>query len=179
MICSFILTKATYLYLPCLTFHEHLTQLIILSLCIVSIMTMDLLIPSFNGFHLTRLIVHTTSLYLIIVLFLLLYTQVFDKVQLLALYFSPCILSLCLPLSTRTLLYAIHLLTTYNNRCLLPLIKYMSYFTLCSHLRVMSTANMLKLSDNKTELMLVTSIRAMHLHSLPTTLTIGNARIPF
>ena len=42
-----------------------------------------------------------------------------------------------------------------------------------------ATANMLKLSDNKTELILVTSKRTMHLHSLPTSITIGNAQIPF
>ena len=42
-----------------------------------------------------------------------------------------------------------------------------------------ATANMLKLNDNKTELMLVTSKRAKHLHSLPTSITIENAQIPF
>ena len=42
-----------------------------------------------------------------------------------------------------------------------------------------ATANMLKLNDNKTELMLVTSKRTKHLHSLPTSITIGNAQIPF
>ena len=38
---------------------------------------------------------------------------------------------------------------------------------------------MLKLNDNKTELMLLTSKRTKHLHSLPTSITIGNAKIPF
>ena len=42
-----------------------------------------------------------------------------------------------------------------------------------------ATANMLKLNDNKTELMLVTSKRTKHLHNLPTSITIGNAQIPF
>ena len=42
-----------------------------------------------------------------------------------------------------------------------------------------ATANMLKLNDNKTELMLVTSKRSKHLHSLPTSITIGNVQIPF
>ena len=42
-----------------------------------------------------------------------------------------------------------------------------------------ATANMLKLNDNKTELMLVSSKRAMHLHNRPTSITIGNAKIPF
>ena len=112
---------------------QYLTQLIILSLYTVSILTLDLLILSFNGFHFISLIVHTTSLYLIIVLHLLLYTQEFLRVQFLALCFSPCILRLCQPLLTHTLSYTIHLLTTYNYRCLLILISYLSYFTLCSH----------------------------------------------
>ena len=38
---------------------------------------------------------------------------------------------------------------------------------------------MLKLNDNKTELMLVTSKRTKHLHIMPTSITIGNAQIPF
>ena len=40
-----------------------------------------------------------------------------------------------------------------------------------------ATANMVKLNDNKTELMLVTSKRTMHLHNLPTSITIGNDQI--
>ena len=42
-----------------------------------------------------------------------------------------------------------------------------------------ATANMLRLNDNKTELMLVTSKRTKHLHSQPTSITIGNAQIRF
>ena len=42
-----------------------------------------------------------------------------------------------------------------------------------------ATANMPKLNDNKKELMLVTSKRTRHLHSLPSSITIGNAQIPF
>ena len=38
---------------------------------------------------------------------------------------------------------------------------------------------MLKLNDNKTKLMLVTSKRTKHLHNIPTSITIGNAQIPF
>ena len=48
-----------------------------------------------------------------------------------------------------------------------------------SDFKAWATANMLKLNDNKTELMLVTSKRTKHLHSLPTSITIGNAQIPF
>ena len=112
---------------------------------------------------------------------MLLYTQVFLRVQFLVLYFSPCILSLCLPLLTHTLSYTIHFLTTYNYRCLLPLIEYLSYFTIqscISDVKAWATANMLKLND-KTELMLVTSKRTKHLHNLPTSITIENAQIPF
>ena len=42
-----------------------------------------------------------------------------------------------------------------------------------------ATSNMPKLNDKKAELMLVTSKRTKHLHSLPTSITIGNAYIPF
>ena len=110
----------------------------------ISILTLDLLMLSFNGFHLIWLIVHTTSLYLIILLLLLLYTQVFLRVQFLALFFSPCTLSFCLPLSTHTPSYIIHLLMTYNYGCLLPQIEYMSYFTLCSHAWVMSKLGLMR-----------------------------------
>ena len=48
-----------------------------------------------------------------------------------------------------------------------------------SDVKAWATANVLKLNDNKTELMLVTSNRSKHLHSLPTSITIGNAQIPF
>ena len=48
-----------------------------------------------------------------------------------------------------------------------------------SDFKAWATANMLKLNDSKTELMLVTSRRSKHLHYLPTSITIGNAQIPF
>ena len=41
-----------------------------------------------------------------------------------------------------------------------------------------ATANILKLNDNKTEIMLVTSKGTKHLHNLPTSITMGNANIP-
>ena len=47
-----------------------------------------------------------------------------------------------------------------------------------SDVKAWATVKMLKLNDNKTELMLVTSKRTKHLHSLPTSITIGNAQIP-
>ena len=47
-----------------------------------------------------------------------------------------------------------------------------------SDVKAWATSNMLKLNDNKTEFMLVTSKRTKHLHNLPTSITIGNAQIP-
>ena len=47
-----------------------------------------------------------------------------------------------------------------------------------SDVKAWATANMLKLNDNKTDLMFVISKRTKHLHSLPTSITMGNAQIP-
>ena len=56
----------------------------------------------------------------------------------------------------------------------------MQSMQLCiSDVKAWATANMLKLNDNKTELILVTSKRTKHLHNLPTSITIGNAQVPF
>ena len=78
--------------------------------------------------------------------------------------------------------YTILLLMTYNYWCLLPVTKYQSYFTMQScicDVKAWATTNMLKPNDNKTELILVTSKRTKHLHTLHTSITIGNAQIPF
>ena len=48
-----------------------------------------------------------------------------------------------------------------------------------SDVNAWATANMLKLIDNKTELMFVTSKRTKHLHGLPTSITIGNSQFHF
>ena len=48
-----------------------------------------------------------------------------------------------------------------------------------SDVKAWTTANKLKLNDNKTELMLVNPKRTKHLHSLSTSITIGNAQISF
>ena len=48
-----------------------------------------------------------------------------------------------------------------------------------SDVKAWATAIMLKLNGNKTELMLVTSKKTRHLHNLPSSITIGNAQIPF
>ena len=51
--------------------------------------------------------------------------------------------------------------------------------TCISDVKAWPTANMLKLNDNKIELTLVTTKRTKHLHSLPNSITMGNAQIPF
>ena len=48
-----------------------------------------------------------------------------------------------------------------------------------SDVKTWATAIMPKFTDNKTELMLVTAKRTKHLHSQPTSITTGNARISF
>ena len=48
-----------------------------------------------------------------------------------------------------------------------------------SDVKAWATANMLRLNDNKKELMLVTSKRTKHMHSQPTSITMGNVEIPF
>ena len=48
-----------------------------------------------------------------------------------------------------------------------------------SDVKAWATANMLKLNENKTKVMLVTSKMTKHLHNLPTSITIGNAQIQF
>ena len=48
-----------------------------------------------------------------------------------------------------------------------------------SDVKTWATANMPKLNDNKTELMLVTFNGTKHFHDLPTLITIGNTQIHF
>ena len=117
--------------LALLDFLQHLTQLIILSLYTVSILTLDLLMLSSNGFHLIWLIEHTTSHYIIIVLLLLLYTQVFLRVH------GPILFTMNnKPLSaiidTHSIIHH-SFADDIQLQMSAPLIEYLSYFTLCSH----------------------------------------------
>ena len=48
-----------------------------------------------------------------------------------------------------------------------------------SDIKAWAIVNMLKLNDNKIELMLVTSKRTKYLHNLPTSIIIDNSQIPF
>ena len=106
----------------------------------------------------------------------------FLRVQFLALFFSPCILSLCLPLLTHSIIHHsladdLQLQMSAPPDRIYELLHSMQ--SCISVVNAWATANMLKLNDNKTELMLVTYKRTKHLHSLPTSITIGNAQIPF
>ena len=151
--------------------------MIILFLYTVSILTLDLMILSFNGFysyltdctHYVSISNHCSA-----------FAQVYLRVQFLALYFSPCTLSLCLPLLTHTIIHhslADDLQLQMSADRIYELLH--SIQSCISDVKSSATANILKLNDNKTELLLVTSKRTRHLHNLPTSITIGNAQIPF
>ena len=91
-------------------------------------------------------------------------------------------LRLCLPLSTHTIIHHsfaddLQLQMSAPPDRISELLHSMQ--SCISDVKVWATANMLKLNDSKTELMLVTSKRSKHLHNLPTSITIGNAQIPF
>ena len=106
----------------------------------------------------------------------------FLRVQFLALFFSLCILSLCLPLLPHTIIHHsfaddLQLQMSAPPDRISELLHSMQ--SCMSDVKAWASANMLKLNDNKTELMLVTSKRTKHLHNLPTSITIGNAQIPF
>ena len=53
-----------------------------------------------------------------------------------------------------------------------------SMISCISDVKALATVNMLKLNDNKIELMHDTSNRTMRLYDLPTSITIGNAQFP-
>ena len=76
------------------------------------------------------------------------------------LYFSPCILSLCLPLSTNTIIHH-SLADDLQLQMFAPPDKIYellhSMQSCISDFKAWATANKLKLNDNKTEFMLFTS----------------------
>ena len=162
-----------------MTFLQHLIQLIILSLYTVSILTLDLVMLSCNGFHLICLIVHTTSHNLIIVLLLLLYAQgsVIGPI-LFTMYIKP----LSAITDSNSIIHhsfaddlQLQMSATPDN--ISGLLHSMQ--SCIRDVKAWATANMHKLNYNKTELMLDTSKSTKHLHNLPTSITIGNAQFPF
>ena len=176
MICSFLLTKATYMYKPCLTFLQHLTQLIIPSLYTISILTLDLLILSFNGFHLIR---HRTKY-----IFLSNDCSVFAPVHsgvpkgsgLGPMLFSMYIKPLSAIIDSHSIIH--HLFADdLQPQMSAPhdkISKLLHSKQSCIS-DVKAWATCLKSNDNKTELMLVTSKRTKHLHNLSSSITVGNA----
>ena len=99
-----------------------------------------------------------------------------------ALYFSPCILSHSQPLLTHTIIHHSFADDLQLQKSAPPdgISELLHSMQSCmSDVKAWATANMPKLNDNKTELMPVNSRRTKHLHNLPTSITIGNAQIPF
>ena len=96
--------------------------------------------------------------------------------------FTICILGIYLPLLTHTIIHHsfaddLQLQMSAPPDRISELLH--SIQSCIGDVKAWATANMLKLNDDKTELMLVTSKRIMHLHDLPTSITIGNTQIPF
>ena len=94
-----------------------------------------------------------SSHYLIIVLLLLLYTQVFLRVQIMALCISPRILSLCLPLLTQTIIHnsfaddlQLQISATPDKTSEL----FHSIQSCIGDVKAWATANMLRINDHKT-----------------------------
>ena len=133
MICSFLLTMATYTYLLCLTFP--------LAFDTIDHSTLVHHLHTDFGFtdtalqwFLSYLTDHTQ--YVSSSSDCSAFTPVHSSVprgSVLGNIFFPCTSSLCLPLLIHTLSRTIHLLMTYNYRCQLFPTKYRRYFTLCSH----------------------------------------------
>ena len=81
-------------------------------------------------------------------------------VHFLALYFSPCILSLCLPSSTHTIIHHSFAVDLQLQMSAPPdeICELLHSLQSCiSDVKALATANMLKLNDDRTKLMLVTS----------------------
>ena len=104
------------------------------------------------------------------------------RVQHVALCFSSCILSLCLPLLTHSIIHhpsaddlQLQMSALTDEISELP----RSMQSCISDVKAWATTNMLRLNENKTELILVTSRRTRHHHNLSTSNTIGNAQVPF
>ena len=71
--------KKTCMYLNCLTFLLHLTKLVDLFFSTVFLLTLDLLMQSFNSFYLIWQVLYVSLC--IILLYLLLYIPVFLSIQ--------------------------------------------------------------------------------------------------
>ena len=137
---------------------------------------------SFNGFHLIRLIVHTTSLCNHCSDFAPVHSGVPQGSVLGPILFTMYIKPLSAIIDSHSIIHHsfaddLQLQISAPPDRISELLHSMQ--SCISDVKAWAYANMLKQNDNKTELMLVTSNRTKHLHSLPTSITIGNALIPF
>ena len=103
----------------------------------------------------------------------------FIRVQFLAFYFSPCIIKpLSAIIDSHSIIHHsfaddLQLQMSAPPDRISELLHSMQ--SCIGDVKSLATVNMLKLNDNKTELMLVTSERTKHLHSLPTSIIMDNA----
>ena len=137
---------------------------------------------SFNGFHLILLIVHTTSLCNHCSDFAPVHSGVPQGSVLGPMLFTMYIKPLSAIIDSHSIIHHsfaddLQLQMSAPPDRISELLHSMQ--SCISDVKAWATANMLKLNDSKTELMLVTSKRSKHLHNLPTSITIGNAQIPF
>ena len=138
-----------------------MTQLVILSLYTVSILTLDLLILSFNDFYLIRLIVHTTTLYVNIDFdsdFAPVHSGVPHSSVLGTILFTMHIKPLSAIIESHTIIHRsfandLQLQMSAPTDEISDLLHYMQ--TCINDVEAWATANMPKLND-KTEVMLVT-----------------------
>ena len=145
---------------------------------------MDLQIICFNGFRFIWLIVHTTSIYLIIVLFFFapVHSGVPQGSVLCPILFTMYTEQLSAIIDSHSIIHH-----SFADDLQLPMSApperipelLHSMQSCMSDVNAWASANTLKFNDNRTELILVTSNRTKHLHSLTTSITIGNAQIPF
>ena len=161
---------------------QHLTQLIMLSLYTVSILTLDLLILSFNGFHLICLIVHTTPLSNHCSTFAPVHSGVPPGSVLGPILLTMYVKPLSAIIDSHSIIHHsfaddLQIQMSAPSDRISKLLH--SIQSCISDVKALATMNMLKLNDDKTELMLVTFKRTKHLHNLPTSITMGNAQIPF
>ena len=106
----------------------------------------------------------------------------FIGAQFLALYFSPCTLSLCLPLLIHTLSRTIHMMMTQLQAYSPPdkVSKLLPFMQSCvNDIKAWAAVNMLKFNENKTTFMFATSKRTKPFHSLSTSINACHAQIPF
>ena len=107
----------------------------------------------------------------------------FIRVQFLTICFSPCKLSFYISLLIHTLITHHSYADDLQLHTFAPFYKISkllcSMKSCISNIKAWAISKILKLNDNMTDLMLVTSKGTKYLHNLPSSITIGNIQIPF